>query len=91
MSNGNPLRKRDEHNAMTLRLNDEYNDYLEYMKVRTGLDKSQLIRLAIHLAPFNDEFIRVCEYYYENNPRSSKDKWIYYNDWRVNGVGWKRA
>lgn len=87
----NPLNKHGESsNPMTLRMNDDYANYLDNLKIETGLDKNQLIRLLIHLAPWNEEFQKICNHYYQLNPRSSKDRFIRFNEWRMEDVGWKR-
>lgn len=88
----NPVKKKEQsHHAMTLRMNERYNSYLDFMAMRTGLDKSQLIRLAIHLMPFNEEFQRICDHYYHTNPRSAKDRFVFVNLWNQESFGWKRC
>jgi hypothetical protein len=87
----NPMTKKKQHHAMTLRINDQYNSYLDYMAIRTGLDKTQLIRLAIHLMPFNEDFQRICDHYYNMNPRSMKDRFVFMNIWNQDSFLWKRV
>ncbi|MFD2679630.1 hypothetical protein [Bacillus seohaeanensis] len=45
----------------TLRCSDVFKDYLQSLADVTGLDKNQLIRLALFSAPFNKLFIAQIE------------------------------
>lgn len=53
--------EEQEVHEMMLRMNSKLNTYLEYWKMRTGVDKSQMIRLLIFLAPHNKLFNQIME------------------------------
>ncbi|MGJ9383255.1 hypothetical protein [Salipaludibacillus sp. CF4.18] len=40
----------------TVRMDDVYRDWVESVQESTGLDRAQIIRLAIYAAPFSDVF-----------------------------------
>lgn len=48
--------KTKDYHTMSLRFDKAYADYLDDLSYRTGLPVSALVRLAIHLAPYSDDF-----------------------------------
>ena len=80
-----PILDRHNHShAMTIRINADYNAYLENIAYLTRLDKSQLIRLLIHLAPYNAKFNELVERRIANDKRGI----IFVVDWEDDFDTW---
>lgn len=72
---------------MTLRYNSTYASFVEHHAIRTGLDKVQIIRLAIHLAPFDPMFNAILDQYVREDQRGI----VFIKDWTKNdNILWKK-
>lgn len=83
-----PMDKSGNYHAMTLRMNANYNAYLDNLAFATRLDKAQIIRLLIHLSPFNEEFNQIMDRY---KRADRKNHWYWVNDWEQDEDNWKWA
>lgn len=83
-----PIAERSSAHAMTIRINSDYNAYLENLSFATRLDKVQIIRLLIHLAPNIEEFNRIIDEY---RGADRKNHYYWVNDWTEKDDLWKWA
>lgn len=64
------MHNKPNTHTLPCRFNSDYYAYLQNLSYRTGLDMVQLIRLLIHLSPWNQEFNLIIDRYIKADKRN---------------------